>query len=479
MLGRLFSLLAVSAALCAGCGGGSTVLVSTPKPAGEPSVIAVPSPGDQVVVKPLDAEWTPVMIGGDKGGELSRAIADRESVMMILGKGLEGAAWEDKAFQMVKAASSGTKVVARGRAKLDTLLQERGEIPYRVSMQPAGTDVLGRPYYLPREHPLNTDWLSRKRALKGAEAVLTVRRVRVDDRKLRSLREERRGSCEPLFEAFSDTLRPAGTVIDQFAREVDDRLEKSFSRHLGEALPFWKKEVASLAAVEDPGTRIFGCLEAYGEFLGKYDGCVEKTCGASPRFVPTGGGAIAMDDAPFSMLPDRCVELVGRDYAEEMEALAARSVEDVIGAIRGEWSSNLLKYAAVRRLAGEMEKACSPRHRRFSAADLDRARVAVGAFGGDLARGGYEGEWSPADGQERVPGLGPVRVLARHRATGGDPVAEAARVARDVRGIDRCDEGGEDLLQVSMIDVGTSEVVFMGIFFEEQLFCDELAPGAP
>ena len=70
----------------------------------------------------------------------------------------------------------------------DRLLEERGEIPYRVTMEPAGTDVLGRPYYLPKEHPLNTEWLERKSALKGADALLTVRRIDVGATTLRQTR---------------------------------------------------------------------------------------------------------------------------------------------------------------------------------------------------------------------------------------------------------------------------------------------------
>jgi hypothetical protein len=65
------------------------------------------------------------------------------------------------------------------------------------------------------------------------------------------------------------------------------------------------------------------------------------------------------------------------------------------------------------------------------------------------------------------------------QARGDDPVAGAAELLERFRRLERCDQGGERLLQAALVDVGSSEVVFMGIFFEEQLLCEGLPPGQP
>ena len=95
--------------------------------------------------------------------------------------------------------------------------------------------------------------------------------------------------------------------------------------------------------------------------------------------------------------------------------------------------------------------------------EAGRAPVKLGLPIGDMVGGVY----------------GPIAVLARTRARGVDPLRDAAALGDRLRELNRCAAGGERLLQVALIDVGSSEVVFIGIFFEEQLLCEGMPPGQP
>jgi hypothetical protein len=432
-----------------------------------------------VQVERLDVEWTPGMFGDDQGRMLAEAIADRGSIMVMLGGGADEGAMEEQVYRMVKAAAPETRIVARARATLDSLMEERGEIPYRVTLEPGGTDVLGRPYYLPKEHPLSTDWLARRKVLKGADAMLVVRPVDVDDARMRQIRDRRRGSCQPLEEALGRSMAAAVPVFEPFFREADDRLEKAFSRHLAKALPFWRDEVDAAAGRLEPGGDAQRCLGAYREYLERYAGCVEKTCLIAPRAFPGTPGVVGMDQAPELAIPQGCPAAGARDYPREMRSLGARAVEEVLGSLGEGWAAELLRLGALERLGQGIRDECAPRHRRLSPQDLAAARDDVTALATELAQRRIDASWVPAAGQERAPGTGPVTVLARARAVGEDPATAVTALLDRLRGYDRCRGGGERLLQATLIDVGSSEVVFMGIFFEEQLLCEDLAPGQP
>ena len=69
-----------------------------------------------------------------------------------------------------------------------------------------------------------------------------------------------------------------------------------------------------------------------------------------------------------------------------------------------------------------------------------------------------------------------VTTLARVEVSTNNPETTILQIAKGIRAIDRCSQGGESLLQATVVDVGTSEVLFMGIFYEEALLCNGLPP---
>jgi hypothetical protein len=473
-------LLAACPALLVGCGGGVTVLATTPVPDAATSHPAFAAPASALGIEPPKAAWSPAMYGdAGQGKMLAEALAARTSAMIIADTGLDGATWEERIVRMVKAASPNTAVVARARGTLDKLLEERGEIPYRVTEAQGGVDAFGQPYYVPREHPLSTEWLLKKKALKGADAMLTVRRVTPDVKRLEEMRRAARGGCgEALAELGAERER-AVAYFGDLVRQADDALDQAFSRQLEKALPFLRAELERRLEEEGdgPGT---GCAEALLDFVKSYEPCAKGSCALGPRFDLAAGGIIAMDDGPASALPPRCAEPGGRDYVKEIREAAGRAAAGTFASFPQSALGEIVRFAAFDGAVARFADFCAVRHRRFTAAQIASFGPEVGALFESLGAARPAGEIAAAEGLERIPGLGPVRVLARVLPTGTDPRSAAAELFDGLEGGARCTGGtGDGALQTAVIDVGTSEVAFMGLFFEEQLLCEDLAPGQP
>jgi hypothetical protein len=459
------------------CGGGVVLVESTPRPDPGPQMEPIPPPKQAFDIPTLDMEWTPVSIGSGLTQGLVQALRDHETIALVLPSSAN-AILEERVFDMVTQAAPNTKVVARGRSMLDKLLEERGEIPYRVTMEPAGTDILGRPYYIPKEHPLNTDWLSRKKPLKGAQSVLAVRPIRVGDERLRQLRKGRQGSCEAFEKGLGEALDRGPEFFSPYKKEADVALNKAFARHLDVALPYWKIEIEETAKNYGPGDMGERCLNGYRSLLKSYEPCISGSCESGPELYLVGGGAVAMIDNGL-LIPKECPQQGMRNYAAEIEDLASRAVLEVLPALDSAWTTELLRRGGLERLGAGIKEICAPRHRRIAPDALQTARADVTGYLTELKGRELGGEWEQAGGMERVAGVGPVNVLARVRISGYDPIASATQLTERLRGMDRCDTGRENLFQAALIGVGTSEVVFMGVFFEEELLCNGLAPGSP
>ncbi|MCP4601367.1 MAG: hypothetical protein GY847_12725 [Proteobacteria bacterium] len=469
--------IAVSCLMLVTCGGGTILVESTPKPDSSEDTEPVPPPNGTFAVSTPEVEWTPATISSGLGSGLVTALSDRESVALVLPRKAT-ALLEDRVFQMVKVSAPKIQVVARGRVSLDNLMEERGEIPYRVTMQQGGVDVLGRPYYVPKEHPLNTDWLARKKPLKGAQGMLTVRPIRVNDTKLKQMREGRQGGCAEFEKVLGKGLEQGVEFFQPYERAVSDILLSAFTRHLKVALPYWRQEMDGAAREVEPDSAASRCLEAYRSLIDSYEPCLSGACTSGLQFHRLGSGIIGMVDGGL-LIPENCPVQGMRDYQAEIEDLAMRAASEALPALDNGWVGELVRNGGLRYLKNGISEICIPRHRRLEPKELNAARAEVRDYLNDLGGRDFTGEWESARGMERIPGIGPVRIFARVRVSGNDPVAAAAKLVTRLRRIGRCDTGSERLFQAALIDVGTSEVVFMGIFFEEELLCDGLPPGSP
>ncbi len=474
--GLVVATAAVLIVLAPACGGSKTVLVeSTPRPETSPPPQAPPPPPGPFTFEVPEAEWTPARIGSDNAQDLTRALQDTEAVAMVVSEP-RSAVMEEEVFRMVKAAAPETKVVARGKSAVDTILVEKGEIPYRVTMQPAGADVLGRPFYLPKEHPLSTDWLQKRQALKGATALLYIGPVEVKDERLKELRRHHVGGCDSFVAPLKETLGQADAYFSPYKSAVDDELGRAFARHLEVALPFWREETEKLADVVEPGSGPARCLTSYKELLKEYEDCLDKPCRLAPQVFLSGTGIVGMRPAS-TFVPPSCPPQGIRDYKAELTDLASRAMGEMLPALDGAWISEIMRRGGLASLVDGLEEICAPRHRRTPKTELEQARGHVDGFLQKLGAEPYSGSWELSSGQERVTGIGPVRVLGRVRTSGANPVHQALEVTQSLKKIDRCTRGDENTLQAALIDVGSSEVLFMGTFFDEELLCEGLPPG--
>jgi hypothetical protein len=418
-------------------------------------------------------------IGQGQGRSLAKTIAGRKALAILLAENVSSNTLGDEVYEMVKAVAPEIQVVMRNTATMDWIMTERGEMPYRVSLEPGGTDIMGRPYYLPKEHPLNTEWLSKNKAMKGADAVLVIGEIQsVEDAVLRRLRDGRQGGCAELEKDLSDSISKMNEFFSPYKEDVDKVLTKAFARHLQTALPFWKDEIAKTLETESSNKPVVRCLEAFGSFLESFETCLRQECGLGPEFHSSGGGIIAMADNAV-LVPNDCPVEVKRDYRAELEDLASRSVSEVLSALDGDWTSDLIRSSALERLANGLKDICEPHHRRIGAQDLMTARADVAQFIAELNEVKPAARWELAQGQERVIGVGPVHVLARVKPLGHSPDVDAHQLLERIRRFDQCDKEGEKLMRAMLIDVGSSEVLFNGIFFKEELICNGMPPGSP
>lgn len=463
----VFIVLAVSFLAASGCGSSSA---STASPLGSPAEVFAPPPppSNPLPVKVPSLDFTPPSVGEALGAGLIAALTDMESIAIVLPNEPSSAALEEKVFSMVKAASPSTAVLARGRSTLDTLLEERGELPYRVTHEAVGADVLGRPVFVPKEHPLRTQWLANPKALRGAKALLVVRRARVDDQRLRQLRERRTGDCGPTLDGLRTDSSHAASYFAPYLEPINEALARAFSRHLSAAEPVLSEKLNSSTNPR--------CAKAYQELLRAYEPCAHGTCDLSPVAGAAEGGIVGLPE-PEVFIPPTCPSADSVDMRDELQQVARRAVTEVLPSMDGPWTGELLRAAGQAAIADTLEGICAPRHRRIAPSDLQSARQAVGRFLKDLATEPLAGAWQTAQGQARLPGKGPLTLLARVQPTGSDPRTQAALIAGQFKKLDLCTGASANIYQVSLVEVGTSEVLFLGLFFEEQLLCPGLPPA--
>ena len=143
--------------------------------------------------------------------------------------------------------------------------------------------------------------------MKGASSLLTVRRVTVDDQRLKELRKRKRGGCDELLGGLRMSAQEAQEFFAPMIRQADEELARAFARHMSQAVPFWKDEISRYAQAAGPKGPDAQCAAAYGDFVDGFDGCAGKACELGPRLsLSSEGAAVAMSDAPFAVLPSKC-----------------------------------------------------------------------------------------------------------------------------------------------------------------------------
>lgn len=469
---KLLSMAGLLFFVSGGCGGGAVQLQETPQPEAPSKLDAVSPPSKPISIPEGNTNWTPATIRSGRGDALSQALRERSSLALILPNVWRGAEMEDRIFQMVKLVSPDTRIVARGSAALDGLSDRHAEIP----KERQGTDGQEGSIFIPEGHPLYREWMVNEEISNGAEALLVVRPIRLDREKLPQTSKKRDGGCDGVMAELKEGIAAATGGFSHYEQEASKRLYEAFRRHLEVALPFWRDELERRKSAGSADAREARCVDSYLEWLGQYAPCVKGSCDGSPRLSATEGGTVGMTDGK-DYPRDDCPTAGMRDYTAELAQLATRSVLEVLPSLDNGWIGELIRYDGLTRLTAVIEEGCAPRHRRIVMEELAGVREAVRRYLTHLREGTFRGTWEAGSGRARIPGVGPVKILARVRVTAGDPAVEVSDIEKRMRRMERCNQGKDRPIQVILVDLQSSAVVFMGIFDEADLLCHGLPPG--
>lgn len=435
----------------------------------------------------LAVSWTPPSLTAGDPSALAAALAEASTLTLMLGPRLTGDAWAQRGTGLVAALSPGTRVVGHRAARLEELgAEDRGELlAPRRSLSPDG-----RPRYkLPAGA---STWL------KGQEGVALV----IDDAAVeldawQALPAVSVGSCEPVMQALAEGQELALAQLGPFLDHADALLWAVYREQLRAFVPGFVRE---LAASGDAGDRArvrtrgdfadeegwakHQCEQAYAAQLGRYARCGEASapCPEAPRVVLLGGARIAAPESGVTA-GDHCPALVGRDYTAEIRRLGQAAAEAASEALDGEWTVLADRLGAVGEVHAALEDICTPRRRRFAAADLETARARLVHIGAALASDEREvgaGRWQIRDEPLVVPGLGPSRELARFEAGGGSHnaaiVAEARALREFVLSRSLCRAAHSPRPLAAAVGEADRGLRFLGYFYEEELFCGGLPP---
>lgn len=457
---------------CAQSSGGGGGRRAEPAPA-----VGGPPPSGGLSVPPLDGEWTPPMrVAGDVDALAAALAGQRWSVVVGPRLGEPG-----------RAAVSDLVARLSGEAALEV---ERGALGAALHGAPSLVDrqvgASGRPIYGGAGLTIDPVWRA-----EHPGATLVIDEAPVDLAEWGALPAFAVGTCEPPLRALADAQEASLAEVGPFLDRVDAALWRAFRAQLDAHMPALQ---AALTVDAEPRPRsafadgvtyeAHRCGHAYWRYLQAYAACGPSpaTCPVAPRIVLSGGARIGLAE-PTIFVPEGCPGLLGRDYVDELRGLGRAAVAATTPGLSPEWSVLADRLGMIGEIYAALEDICVPRRRRFADADLEEARRRLGALGEALAAADLRarGGWVSDEATIHVPGIGALRQLGRYDAGRGSLNQEIRASARGLREwvLRRayCRQvPGEAPLAVVAVGAGGAPIGFVGLFFEEELFCGELGP---
>jgi hypothetical protein len=325
-----------------------------------------------------------------------------------------------------------------------------------------------------------------------AAAVLLLDDAQLEPGRWRGLPARAVGSCQAPMAALAVGQEQSLAELEPFLDHADATLWQVYR-------PALQALVAQLRAELEPyqGHRTraelddddvwaqYQCGRAYWEHLQSFARCGTElaSCAPAPRVFLMGGARIGTAE-PSIYIPEGCAAKVGRDHVLELRSLAAEAAQVAQEHLAPSWMALADRVGAITEVYEALEDVCTPRRRRFDAADLQAARGRLAAIGEALTSDELthpEGRWIPADEPFHVPGYGPVQQVARYHAGPGSASEAAVGQARALRelvlGRALCRSAQPALpLALALVQARSGRVEFFGYFFEEELMCGELPP---
>ncbi|HEY0135737.1 MAG TPA: hypothetical protein VGB85_16750 [Nannocystis sp.] len=430
-----------------------------------PAATELAAPAAGLPFPRLDLAWTPPMATAGDASALAAALARFPEVELQLGPRLAGAAWQQRGAALVAALSPDTRVAAVARGSLAGVLAADPALARPV--RTLGPN--GRPRYA--APGLQPTWPEGQ-----AMPRLVVDDATVEASAWQALPAVSVGSCEPAMQALAEGQELALVQLTPFLDRVDARLAASHRARLQARLPAMQAALAAVRTSAEPA-----CAEALRMHLRAHEDCLAAaTCAAAPRIVLAGGATIVAPEVE-PPIPAHCAAQE-RDVPAQLRRISRDAVAAAIPTLDPGWSTLADRLGALSEVHAALEDICTPRRRRFAAADIAEARRRLASIGVALAsderRGG---RWQLADEAATVAGLGAVRVQARFAAgpasVNAGIVAEARALRDFVIARSMCRSGHAAApLAVLLRAPGAREPAFFGYFLEEELFCGALPP---
>lgn len=431
----------------------------------------------------LAVPWEPpVLVAGDVAGLTEAiAVAGRDEVRL-------------------RVVTSERFAGERGRRRMDGLLAALGAEAVDALSKVSPAEVIAHPLPVvrtatpggarPRYDAGGLAPGPRRRELEGAP-VIVIEDAEVDETTWRALPAAVAGSCDAPLQALALGQERSLAALEAPLDHADRVLAQMFRAELIALLPPLVQQLAPWAGPRTPpgqldaqGLRERECGAALAQWVEVYRRCTvaRAECTVAPRMFLVGGVRIAARE-PDVFVPAGCTDVLGTDPIARVRALAKDATEAAVARLDPGWVELADRLGTVTELGDAMTDICAPRRRRFAPDDLDQARAKLAAIGEDLASDEppRSPRWVFDDGTFRVPGVGPVREIARYDA---GPGSASSRIVAGARGLRQfvlsraiCRASPMDApLAVTLWPAGQAAPSFFGYFYEEELACAELAP---
>lgn len=451
-------------------------------PARIPGGPAPPRAG--LVLPGLATSWSPPTLTAGDTQALASALSGLPAVELVLGPTLAGSG--PRLGHALTALSPETRVTSVRAA------EQAGIVADPAALVAAREPGAGRPRY-------RADGLRLKDRFFGsglkdqdpeAAGIVSVDASAVDLAAWRALPAASVGGCEPAIRALAEAQEQGLAQLEGFLNHADALLWRFYSAELKAFVPEIQAELERYKgdAAGDEGAEAAAeraCGRAYWQHLRAYVACTApERCAVAPRVVLSAGGArIAAVERPLAV-GDRCPALVGRDYPRELRQLAIDAAEAATAALDRDWSTLADRLGAISEVHDGLEDICVPRRWRFAAADLEEARARLTRIGEALASPELarpQARWKLEAGDLQVPGVGPMRQLARFDPGPGSinpTIGADARALREFVLSRALCRSGHDPKPLAVLVAGGSAATarYFGYLYPEELTCGDLPP---
>ena len=462
------------------------------KPAPGPLGIGPPPPAGGLSMPPLSLDWSPPSAAAGDIDALASALAKHSRVGLFVDT--ESGLTREDSMRLAAligklAPNAAVHPIANppgvGGALGDVILENPPLMPT------TGAD--GRTQWgLPERLELDAERL-RGWSEQGDGAVLVVGTVEIESGIWRQLSSAAVGSCEPLLAALLDGQAQSLSMLEPFLDHADEVLESLYMAELAAVVPTLRKELTEFEKERERkdfdlvGWERYQCGRRYLQYLQPFAACVGEQgapgCVSTPRVFLRGSVRIGSVE-PNDYIPTDCPRRLDRDYVEALRQPARAAAELAPDHLDARWLILAERLATLAELHGSLTQLCTPSRRRFLAADLEALRVSVSDLGLLFSR-----EETPAsdarflvnDGNFHVPGLGKVRLLAQYDGGTGSASRELLVAAKNLATFERTHaqcvaRAGDGLMMAILIDTQARKPEFIGFFYDEELWCDELGP---